>query len=182
MSAIITACAQRTRRPSRCSQSVIVLVHLGSSIPSTSLVYKERNIVLSLHEVRSQTSRRNSNFIVIRIREAKIRLRNALRTSRSISRGIFTRLVIYTFDMHIYTTHQLKLGMDQRREKEGVVIPSHLYIWHAHLHNSPAKVGNREKEGVVIPGHLYIWHAHLHNLPAKVGGMDQRREKRSGYS
>ena len=31
-------------------QSVIVLVHLESSIPSTSLVYKERNIVLSLHE------------------------------------------------------------------------------------------------------------------------------------
>ena len=37
-------------------------------------------------------------------------------------------LVICTFDMHIYTTHMLKLGMDQRREKEGVVIPSHLYI------------------------------------------------------
>ena len=33
-----------------------------------------------------------------------------------------------TFDMHIYTTHRLKLGMDQRREKEGVVIPSHLYV------------------------------------------------------
>ena len=31
-------------------------------------------------------------------------------------------LVICTFDMHIYTTHRLKLGMDQRREKEGVVI------------------------------------------------------------
>ena len=37
-------------------------------------------------------------------------------------------LVIYTFDMHIYTTYRLKLAMDQRREKEGVVIPSHLYI------------------------------------------------------
>ena len=30
--------------------------------------------------------------------------------------------------MHIYTTHRLKLGMEERREKEGVVIPSHLYI------------------------------------------------------
>ena len=37
-------------------------------------------------------------------------------------------LVMCTFDMHIYTTHMLKLGMDQRREKEGVVIPSHLYV------------------------------------------------------
>ena len=35
--------------------------------------------------------------------------------------------------MHIYTTHLLKLGMDQRREKEGVVIPTlemHIYITH----------------------------------------------------
>ena len=35
--------------------------------------------------------------------------------------------------MHIYTTHSLKLGMDQRREKEGVVIPTlemHIYITH----------------------------------------------------
>ena len=31
-------------------------------------------------------------------------------------------LVIYAFDMHIYTTYSLKLGMDQRREKEAVVI------------------------------------------------------------
>ena len=37
-------------------------------------------------------------------------------------------LVICTFDMHIYTTHHAKMGMDQRREKEGVVIPSHLYV------------------------------------------------------
>ena len=55
-------------------------------------------------------------------------------------------LVIYTFHMHIYTTHQLKLGIDQRREKEGVVIPSHLYIWHAHLHNSLAKVENESEK------------------------------------
>ena len=31
-------------------------------------------------------------------------------------------LFIYTFDMHIYTTHRLKMEMNQRREKEGVVI------------------------------------------------------------
>ena len=32
--------------------------------------------------------------------------------------------------MHIYTTHQLKMEMNQRREKEGVVIPTldmHIY-------------------------------------------------------
>ena len=28
-------------------------------------------------------------------------------------------LVIYTFDMHIYTTHSLKLGMDQIRKEKG---------------------------------------------------------------
>ena len=38
-------------------------------------------------------------------------------------------VVIPTLDMHIYTTHHLKLGnVHQRREKEGVVIPSHLYV------------------------------------------------------
>ena len=34
-------------------------------------------------------------------------------------------LIIGHFDMHVYATHRLKLGMDQRREKEGVVILSH---------------------------------------------------------
>ena len=37
-------------------------------------------------------------------------------------------VVIPTFDMHIYTTHMLNLGMDQGREKEGVVISNNLYI------------------------------------------------------
>ena len=37
-------------------------------------------------------------------------------------------VVIPTLDKHIYTTYSLKLEMDQRREKEGVVIPSHLYV------------------------------------------------------
>ena len=59
-------------------------------------------------------------------------------------------LVIYTFDMHIYTTHRLKMEMNQRREKEGVVIPTfdmHIYTTHR------LKLGmgqRREKEGVVI--------------------------------
>ena len=42
-------------------------------------------------------------------------------------------VVIPTFDMHIYTTHRLKLGMDQRREKEGVVIPTFdMHIYTTH--------------------------------------------------
>ena len=59
------------------------------------------------------------------------------------------------FDMHIYTTHQLKMEMNQR-EKEGVVIPTHdMHIYTTHS----LKLGmdqRREKEGVVIPSHLYI--------------------------
>ena len=42
-------------------------------------------------------------------------------------------LVIYTFDMYVYTTHPLKMEMNQRREKEGVVIPTfdmHIYTTH----------------------------------------------------
>ena len=68
-------------------------------------------------------------------------------------------LVIYTFDMHIYTTHLLKLGMDQRREKREwlflVIYTFDMHIYTTHL----AKVGNgseKRKEGVVIPSHLYI--------------------------
>ena len=65
-------------------------------------------------------------------------------------------LVIYTFDMHIYTTHQLKMEMNQRREKEGVVIPTfdmHIYTTHRLKLEMDQR---REKEGVVIPSHLYI--------------------------
>ena len=76
--------------------------------------------------------------------------------------------------------------MDQRREKEGVVIPSHLYIWHAHLYTThPLKLGmdqKREKEGVVIPSHLYVWHAHLHNSQTKVrNGSEKRKRGRTHY-
>ena len=34
-------------------------------------------------------------------------------------------VILSHLDMHICATHRLKLGMDQRREKEGVVILSH---------------------------------------------------------
>ena len=47
----------------------------------------------------------------------------------------------------IYATHRLKLGMDQRREREGVVILDKIYATHR------LKLGmdqRREKEGVVI--------------------------------
>ena len=44
-------------------------------------------------------------------------------------------LVIYTFDMHIYTTHQLKMEMDQRREKEGVVILV-IYTFDMHIYTT----------------------------------------------
>ena len=66
------------------------------------------------------------------------------------------------------------LGMDQRREKEGVVILSQFdKICATHF----AKVGNgsckRQKEGVVILSHfdkIYVTHSLML-------GMDQRREK-----
>ena len=44
--------------------------------------------------------------------------------------------MVIHFDMHIYVTHLLKLRMDQRREKEGVVILRH------DLCNSLPNVGN----------------------------------------
>ena len=37
--------------------------------------------------------------------------------------------------MHIYTTHHLKLGMDQRREKEGVVILV-IYTFDMHIYTT----------------------------------------------
>ena len=48
-------------------------------------------------------------------------------------------VILSHFDK-IYATHFLKLGMNQRKEKEGVVILSHLT--YAHQCNSPAKDGN----------------------------------------
>ena len=68
-------------------------------------------------------------------------------------------LVIYTFDMHIYTTHKLKLGMDQRREKREWLFLV-IYTFDMHIYTTHRlKLGmdqRREKEGVVIPSHLYI--------------------------
>ena len=37
-------------------------------------------------------------------------------------------VVIPTFDMHIYTTHSTKVGNESDKRKKGVVIPSHLYV------------------------------------------------------
>ena len=48
-------------------------------------------------------------------------------------------VILSHFDK-IYATHLLKLGMDQRREKEGVVILSHFDK--INVCNSLAKVGN----------------------------------------
>ena len=65
---------------------------------------------------------------------------------------MFLLLVLSNFDV-IYVTHFLKLGMDQRREKEGVAILSHFdKIYATHI----LKLGmdqRREKEGVVILSH-----------------------------
>ena len=84
-------------------------------------------------------------------------------------------MVILSHFDKIYTTHLLKLGMDERKEKEGVDILSHfdmhVYVTH-HL-----KLGTdqrREKEGVVILSHFGKIYA-THSLKL---GMDQRREKR----
>ena len=55
------------------------------------------------------------------------------------------------FDMQINTTHLLKSEMDQRREKEGVVILSHFDMHINATHH--LKLGmdqRREKEDVVI--------------------------------
>ena len=68
-------------------------------------------------------------------------------------------MVIPTLDMHIYTTYRLKLGLDQRREKEGVVILV-IYTFDMHIyttHQLKMEMNQRrEKEGVVIPSHLYV--------------------------
>ena len=81
--------------------------------------------------------------------------------------------------MHIYTTHILKLGTDQRREKEGVVILV-IYTLDMHINTThQLKLGKdqrREKEGVVIPIHLHIRHTHLRNSPPTVGN-DQREKE-----
>ena len=61
--------------------------------------------------------------------------------------------------MHIYTTHHLKLGMDQRREKREwlflVIYTFDMHIYTTHI----LKLGmnqRKKKEGEVIPSHLYI--------------------------
>ena len=79
--------------------------------------------------------------------------------------------------MHVYVTHILKLGMDQRREKEGVVILSHFDKLYA-THNLKLGMDQRkEKEEVVIL--IVICIACLYNSHTKV---ENGSEKRSGYS
>ena len=61
--------------------------------------------------------------------------------------------------MHIYTTHQLKLGMDQgRKKREWLFLVIYTFDMHTYTTHR-LKLGidqRREKEGVVIPSHLYI--------------------------
>ena len=70
--------------------------------------------------------------------------------SRSEKRKRWSGYILSHFDEIICATHQLNLGMDQGREKEGVIILSHfgkIYVTHI------LKLGmdqRREKEGVVI--------------------------------
>ena len=54
-------------------------------------------------------------------------------------------VILSHFDMHINATHRLKLGIDERREKEGVVILSHFDIMQLTCNGLEEK-----KEGVVI--------------------------------
>ena len=68
--------------------------------------------------------------------------------------------------------------MDQKREKEGAVILSHLDKIYA---TYPLKLGmdqRREKEGVVILSHF----EDLCNSPPTVGNGSEKRKRGNGYS
>ena len=70
-------------------------------------------------------------------------------------------LVIYTFDMHIYTTHSPKVGNAWiREEKKREWLFLVIYTFDMHIYTThPLKLGmdqRKEKEGVVITSHLYI--------------------------
>ena len=63
--------------------------------------------------------------------------------------------MVIHFDMHIYVTHLLMLRMDQRREKEGMVILSHFNMHICVTHRLMLGMDQRrEKEGVVILSHF----------------------------
>ena len=71
-------------------------------------------------------------------------------------------VILSNFDMYIYVTHFLKLGMDQKREKRSGYSYSHFEkIYATHL----LKIGmdqRREKEGMVIHSHfdkIYATHS-----------------------
>ena len=69
-----------------------------------------------------------------------------------------------------------RLKIREEKKRNGYLV--HLYIWHAHLHNSPTKVGNGSEKRKRGNGysHLYVWTAHLYNSPPKVGN-DQREKE-----
>ena len=73
----------------------------------------------------------------------------------------------------IYATHRLKMGMDQRREKEGVVILSHFDKINTTHQLKMGMDQRREKEGVVILSQFDKIYA-THSLKLR---MDQRRKK-----
>ena len=61
-------------------------------------------------------------------------------------------------DMDIYTTHQLKLGMDQGRKKRKWLFLV-IYTFDMHMYTThflKLAIDQSEKEVVVIPSHLYI--------------------------
>ena len=83
--------------------------------------------------------------------------------------------------MHVYKTHILKLGMDQKREKEGMVIRV-IYKFDIHIYTThDLKLGmdqRREKKSEWLFIDIYTFDMHIiyttHRLKM---GIDQRREK-----
>ena len=79
--------------------------------------------------------------------------------------------------MHINVTHRLKLGTEQRKENEVVVILSHfdnIYATHMLMLGMDQR---REKEGVVSLSHFDKIYA-THSLKLGRNGSEKRREKR----
>ena len=85
-------------------------------------------------------------------------------------------MIIHSHFDKTYATHQLKLGMDQRREKEGMVILSHFDM---HIYVTHFLIKERREKGAII---LKVILAHLCNSPSKVGNGREKRKRGSGYS
>ena len=75
--------------------------------------------------------------------------------------------------MHIYATHFLKLGMDQRRENEGVIILSHFDKIYA-THSLKLGKDKRRKRGSGYSSSHFDKIYETHRLKL---GMDQKKEK-----